>query len=93
MKTYFVTLAAVIVVGAATAANAAEIVTMNAIDANGVGKEIGTVSLSDSEQAWRRAAISIRPTSANISAPMATVTRAILQFLPLMLAATPRPPP
>ena len=37
MKTYFVTLAAVIVVGAATAANAAEIVTMNTIDANGLG--------------------------------------------------------
>ena len=53
MKTYFVTLAVMIVVGAATAANAAEIVTMNAIDANGVGKEIGTVSLSDSDGGLR----------------------------------------
>ena len=53
MKTYFVTLAAVIAVGAATGANAAEIVTMNAIDANGVGKEIVTISLSDSDGGLR----------------------------------------
>jgi superoxide dismutase, Cu-Zn family len=53
MKTYFVTLAAVIAVGAATGANAAEIVTINAIDANGVGKEIGTISLSDSDGGLR----------------------------------------
>src|SRR3984885_10072853 len=53
MKTYFLTLAAVIAVGAATGANAAEIVTINAIDANGVGKEIGTISLSDSDGGLR----------------------------------------
>jgi Cu-Zn family superoxide dismutase len=47
MKTNFVTLALMIVVGATTA-NAAETVTVNAIDANGVGKEIGTLRLSDS---------------------------------------------
>jgi Cu-Zn family superoxide dismutase len=38
-----------IVVGATTA-NAAETVTVNAIDAHGVGKEIGTLRLSDSDR-------------------------------------------
>ena len=48
MEAHIVTLAAVIIaagVGAAYAAD--ETVTMNAIDANGVGKEIGTLRLSD----------------------------------------------
>jgi superoxide dismutase, Cu-Zn family len=48
MKAHIVTLTAVIIaagVGAAYAAD--ETVTMNAIDANGVGKEIGTLRLSD----------------------------------------------
>jgi Cu-Zn family superoxide dismutase len=46
MKAHVVTLAAVIVAaGAAYAAD--ETITMNAIDANGVGKEIGTLRLSD----------------------------------------------
>jgi Cu-Zn family superoxide dismutase len=53
VKTYFVTLAAAIVICAATTANAAETVTLNAIDANGVGKEIGTLSLSDSDGGLR----------------------------------------
>jgi hypothetical protein len=44
MRTTFVTLALMIVVGAATAANAAEVVTMTVIDANGVGKQIGTLA-------------------------------------------------
>jgi superoxide dismutase, Cu-Zn family len=48
MKVYIVTLAAVMVAAGAGAAYAAdETVTMNAIDANGVGKEIGTLRLSD----------------------------------------------
>jgi len=47
MRTYVVTLAAAI--AATSAAHAAsETVVMNAIDANGVGKEIGTLLLSAS---------------------------------------------
>lgn len=53
MKAHFLMLTAAIVLGAATAANAAETVTMNAIDANGVGKEIGTLSPSDSNEGLR----------------------------------------
>jgi hypothetical protein len=48
MKTYIVPLAAAIVT--AGAAHAASVtVTMNAIDANGVGKEIGALLLSDTQ--------------------------------------------
>lgn len=49
MKTYIATLAAAIVTaGAAYAAN--ETVTMNMIDANGVGKSIGTLDLTDTNE-------------------------------------------
>jgi len=50
MKTNVVTLAAAIIVTSASAAYAAsETITMNAIDANGVGKKIGTLRLSDTK--------------------------------------------
>jgi Cu-Zn family superoxide dismutase len=49
MRNHVLTLAAAIV--ATTAAHAAsETVTMNAIDANGVGKDIGTLLLSDTQE-------------------------------------------
>ena len=52
MKIYIVTLAAAIVTaGAAYAAN--ETVTMNMIDANGVGKSIGTLDLTDTNEGLR----------------------------------------
>ena len=52
MKTYIATLAAAIVTaGAAYAAN--ETVTMNIIDANGVGKSIGTLDLTDTIEGLR----------------------------------------
>jgi superoxide dismutase, Cu-Zn family len=41
--------AATIVTGASAAYAASETITMNAIDANGVGKEIGTLVLSDTQ--------------------------------------------
>jgi Cu-Zn family superoxide dismutase len=48
MRNYIVTLAATIIVASTGVAHAAsETVTMNAIDATGVGKEIGTLNLSD----------------------------------------------
>src|SRR5215831_18438253 len=48
MRSNVVTLAAAtIVTGASAAYAASETITMNAIDANGVGKEIGTLVLSD----------------------------------------------
>jgi superoxide dismutase, Cu-Zn family len=48
MKNSIVALAAAIIVAATIAADAAtETVTMNAIDANGIGAEVGTLSLSD----------------------------------------------
>ena len=51
MKAHIVTLASVIVAAGAGAAYAAnETVSMNAIDANGVGKEIGTLRLSDTKE-------------------------------------------
>ena len=50
MKTYLVTLVAAIVVAGAGAVHAASVtVTMNAIDANGVGKQLGTLRLSDTK--------------------------------------------
>ena len=50
MKTNVVTLAAAIIVTSASAAYAAsETITMNAIDAKGIGKKIGTLRLSDSK--------------------------------------------
>jgi len=50
MKTNIVTVTAVIIITGACAAYAAsETITMNAIDANGVGKEIGTLTLSDTQ--------------------------------------------
>jgi opacity protein-like surface antigen len=46
MNTYVVTLAAVILVAAASPAYAAnKTITMNSIDANGVGKKIGTLAV------------------------------------------------
>jgi len=52
MKAYIATLAAAIVTaGAAYAAN--ETVTMNMIDANGVGKSIGTLDLTDTNEGLR----------------------------------------
>jgi Cu-Zn family superoxide dismutase len=51
MKIYVV---AVILVAAASAAHAAsETITMNSIDANGVGKKIGTLRLSDTKAGLR----------------------------------------
>jgi Cu-Zn family superoxide dismutase len=50
MKTHVVTLTAAILAASAGAAYAAsETVTMTAIDANGIGKEIGTLRLSDTK--------------------------------------------
>jgi Cu-Zn family superoxide dismutase len=50
MKSNVVTLAAAIMVTCASAAYAAsETISINAIDANGVGKEIGTIVLSDTQ--------------------------------------------
>jgi Cu-Zn family superoxide dismutase len=54
MKTYIVTLAAAVFVTTASAAYAASTtVTINAIDANGVGKKIGTLRLSDTKEGLR----------------------------------------
>ena len=50
MRSNVVTLAAAtLVTGASAAYAASETITMNAIDANGVGKEIGTLVLSDTQ--------------------------------------------
>jgi Cu-Zn family superoxide dismutase len=50
MRSNVVTLAAAIIVTGASAAYAtSETITINAIDANGVGKEIGTLVLSDTQ--------------------------------------------
>jgi superoxide dismutase, Cu-Zn family len=50
MRSNVVTLAAAIIAtGAGAAYAASETITMNAIDANGVGKEIGTLVLSDTQ--------------------------------------------
>src|SRR5215510_10578029 len=50
MRSNVVTLAAAtIITGASAAYAASETITMNAIDANGVGKEIGTLVLSDTQ--------------------------------------------
>ena len=54
MKGYVVSLAAVVLVTAASAAHAAtETITMNSIDAKGVGKKIGTLGLSDTKAGLR----------------------------------------
>jgi Cu-Zn family superoxide dismutase len=54
MKSYVVSLAAIILVTAASAAHAAsETITMNSIDANGVGKKIGSIGLSDTKAGLR----------------------------------------
>jgi superoxide dismutase, Cu-Zn family len=54
IKTYIVTLASAIFLSAASIAFAANmIVDVNAIDANGIGKKIGTLRLSDSKQGLR----------------------------------------
>ena len=50
MQTNIVTLAtAIIIISTSAASAASETITMNAIDANGVGKKIGTVRLSDTK--------------------------------------------
>ena len=62
MKAHVVTLTvAIVTAGAAYAAS--ETVTMNAIDANGVGKKIGTLHLSDS-----KAGLQIKPRLADLPA-------------------------
>ena len=54
MKTYIVTAISAIVVSIASVAYAASTtVTINAIDANGVGKTIGTIELSDTKEGLR----------------------------------------
>ena len=54
MKTYIVKVISAIVVGIASVAYAASTtVTINAIDANGVGKKIGTIELSDTKEGLR----------------------------------------
>src|SRR5215475_4528153 len=54
MRSNVVTLAAAITVaGASTAYAASTTVTINAIDANGVGKKIGTIELSDTNEGLR----------------------------------------
>src|SRR5262244_1431799 len=54
MKTYILKLVSVLFVGAVSTAYAASTtVTMNAIDANGVGKKIGTIELSDTNEGLR----------------------------------------
>src|SRR6201997_193923 len=54
MKTYIVILAFAIFLSAASVAYAASMtVDVNAIDANGIGKKIGTLRLSDSKQGLR----------------------------------------
>ena len=51
MKTYIVKVVSALLVGAASTAYAASTtVTINAIDANGVGKKIGTIELSDTDK-------------------------------------------
>ena len=50
MQTNIVTLAtAIIIISTSAAYAASETITMNAIDANGVGKKIGTLRLSDAK--------------------------------------------
>jgi Cu-Zn family superoxide dismutase len=64
MKLHILTLTAAIVTGGAAAAYAAsETVTMNAIDVNGVGKQIGTLRLSDT-----KSGLQIRPRLADLPA-------------------------
>jgi superoxide dismutase, Cu-Zn family len=54
MKTHTVTLASAIFVSAASIAYAASTtVNINAIDGNGVGKKIGTIELSDTNEGLR----------------------------------------
>ena len=61
MKTYIVLLASTILVTGTAAHAASTAVDINAIDANGVGKKIGTLRLSDSKQGLR-----IMPQLANL---------------------------
>src|SRR5215472_4376982 len=61
MKTYIVLLASTILVTGTAAHAASTTVDINAIDANGVGKKIGTLRLSDSKQGLR-----IMPQLANL---------------------------
>ena len=54
MKTYTVKVVSAIFVGVASTAYAASTtVTINAIDASGVGKKIGTIELSDTNEGLR----------------------------------------
>jgi superoxide dismutase, Cu-Zn family len=53
MKGYVKPIIIAIVVGGGAAHAANETVTMNAIDAGGIGKEIGTLELSDTEAGLR----------------------------------------
>jgi Cu-Zn family superoxide dismutase len=64
MKAHVVTLtAAIFAAGAGAAYAASETVTMNAIDANGIGKKIGTFGLSDTN-----AGLQIKPRLADLPA-------------------------
>jgi len=53
MKSYVKLIIIAIVAGGGAAHAANETVTMNAIDAGGIGKEIGTIELSDTEAGLR----------------------------------------
>jgi superoxide dismutase, Cu-Zn family len=53
MKIHFWTLACAIIIATTSAAKAAETITINAIDANGVGKELGTVTLAEADGGLR----------------------------------------
>src|SRR5262249_61336442 len=54
MKTHIVKVLSALLVGAASTAYAASTtVTINAIDANGVGEKIGTIELSDTNEGLR----------------------------------------
>ena len=65
MKTHVLTLIAATIAAAAASATyaAVETVTMNAIDANGIGKKIGTIRLSDT-----KAGLQITPRLADLQA-------------------------
>ena len=75
MKAHVVTLtAAIFAAGAGAAYAASETVTMNAIDANGIGKKIGTIPMPDCRSSRasptsRRATMGSMSTSIRIVAP------------------------
>ena len=90
MKSYVVSLAAIILVTAASAAHAAsETITMNSIDANGVGKKIGSIGLSDTKASLgshRGSPTSRRASMESMSTLIRTVARAAAQTASPLLA-------